>query len=126
MKKSVLALMISCAALATTLPNPLASAHDKKSLPPCEPGFQWVQVTEMKEVCRDVCKIVPDVKKTTKWVYCSIDDPFCIHKSGHHGHHDCEPGCPSCHGPHHRKQLVKRQEVCEEPTTKCVVEKIVE
>jgi hypothetical protein len=130
MKKIGLTLLLVSAALVSSLPASLASGLlHKHNLPPCEPGYQWVQVTEIQEVCREVCKIVPDVKKTTKWVYSTVDDPFCLHRSGAHGHGhhgNCEPGCPSCEGPFCRKQLVKRAVICEEPTTKCVVEKIVE
>lgn len=107
---------------------PSASAQGllhKHKLPPCEPGFKWVEVTEMKEVCRYECRLVPDVKKTSKWVYSCVDDPFCIHKTPCH-HHQCDGACPTCKGPYCRKQLVKREVVCEEPTTKCVVEKIVD
>lgn len=118
----------------------------KKNLPPCEPGYQWVEEICYKDVERDVCKIVPDVIKHKKIVYTTKDDPFCIPHDGKnpwhaifkrglgHGHGcntckdgACEPGkCPSCDGPYCRKQLVKKEIVCEEPTTKCVVEKVVE
>lgn len=126
MRKFGLAWMALTAAVVGALSTSRASGPDA---PPaaCEPGFKWVQVTEYREVCRDVCKIVPDVKETKKWVYSQIDDPFCIKRSGR-GCADgaCANECASCEGPYCRKQLVKKLVICKEPTTKCVVEKIME
>lgn len=87
------------------------------NLPPCEPGFQYVEETVIQEVTRAVCKMVPETKK--KWVYSTIDAPYCVQDS-HHGA-DCH-----CAGPYCRKLLVKRQvdEPC--PGMKCVTELIVE
>lgn len=111
-------------------------ADDSKQVrhhaPACPPGCQVVAETCYKEVCRNVCKVVPDVVKVKKWVYTCVDDPFCIHNSGKkHGgllhHKDCDTACPSCEGPLCRKQLVKREVVVDEICgTKCVVEKVVE
>lgn len=140
MKKFGLTMAFISGMLVAMLQTSLASGHGHKSAPPgpCEPGYEWVEVTVYQEVVRDVCKIVPDIKKTTKWVYSTVADPFCIqkspHKPGHlshllHGHKcdgHCEGGCPTCQGPYCRQQLVKKQVVCEEPTTKCIVEKVVE
>lgn len=78
--------------------------------PPCEPGYRWAEEVRYKEAVRYVCKTVPDVKKVTKTVYSTKDDPFCL------------PGS----GPHPRKILVKTEVTTEEPTTKRVVEKVVE
>ena len=84
------------------------------------PGYQIVEEICYKQVERSVCKVVPDVKKVSKWVYSCKEDPFCIKKSGKH----CT--CDSCSDPQHRIQLVKREVIEEHATTKCVVEKIVE
>ncbi|MBX9681182.1 MAG: hypothetical protein K2X38_20685 [Gemmataceae bacterium] len=94
----------------------------------CEPGYKIVECTEYKEVIRDVCKVVSDVKKVSKWVYSCKDDPFCIHTSGKSGL-PCgcgKDGCPGCKGPYDRIQLVKKEIVTEIPITKCIVEKVVE
>ncbi len=91
--------------------------------PPCEPGFRIVEEIHYQEVCHDVCKIVPEVKK--KWVYSWKDDPFCLHQGSHKS---CSAeGCPhgSCLGPFPRKQLVKK-EVIDKVVSKCVVVKVVE
>ncbi len=94
--------------------------HQHATPPVCEPGYQIVEETCTKQVERSVCKVVPDVKKVSKWVYSCKEDPFCIKKHGGH----CS--CPSCGDPQHRIQLVKREVIEEHPTTKCVVEKVVE
>ena len=89
--------------------------------PNCEPGYQIVEEVVIQEVTRAVCKMVPETKK--KWVYSTIDAPYCIQECSHgHGH----ANCPHCSGPYCRKLLVKRQidEPCE--TMKCVTELIVE
>src|SRR4051794_29554483 len=51
----------------------MSSAHGPHhaqpvTAPPCEPGYQMVQVTEMQTVERTVCKIVPETKQIKKWV----------------------------------------------------------
>ncbi len=81
-----------------------------------------------KEVVREVCKEVPDVKKVTKIVYTTKDAPFCL-RAGTPVLAGQQPGCGTCagcKGPYPRKVLVKTQITTEEPTTKCVVEKVVE
>lgn len=102
--------------------------HRKVLHDSCEPGYQWVEEVCYKDVERQVCKIVPDTIKKKKWVYACKDDKFCIHTDGKnclHGH--CQAECPSCCGPYNRIQLVKKEiVVSEEPTTKCVVETVVE
>jgi hypothetical protein len=87
------------------------------NLPPCEPGYKYVEEVVMQDVTRAVCKMVQETKK--KWVYSTIDAPYCVQDS-HHGT-DCH-----CAGPYCRKLLVKRQ--IDEPClgTKCVTELIVE
>jgi hypothetical protein len=94
--------------------------HQHLTPPVCEPGYQIVEETCTKQVERKVCKVVPDVKKVSKWVYSCKEDPFCIKKSGKH----CT--CDSCSDPQHRIQLVKREVIEEHPTTKCVIETVVE
>jgi hypothetical protein len=107
-------------ALGIALPAANADGLFKKhhhGPPACEPGYKIIEEIVMQEVTRTVCKMVPETKK--KWVYKTIDDPFCIHDTKH-GH------CPQCSGPYCRKQLVKFQidEPCQ--TMKCVTETIVE
>ncbi len=100
----------------------------------CEPGYMWVEEVCYREVERFECKTVPDVKKHKKTVYSCKEDPFCI-KGGSGGfsflnlfkrHNDCCETCPSCDGPFCRIKLIKKEVVCEEPTTKCVVERVVD
>ncbi|MFO0865512.1 MAG: hypothetical protein U0744_12830 [Gemmataceae bacterium] len=105
---------------------PKAVAHHHKHW--CEPGYKMIECTEYKEVIRDVCRVVPDVKKVSKWVYSAKQDPFCIYKSGKSGW-PCgcgRDGCPGCKGPYDRIQLVKKEIITEIPITKCIVEKVVE
>jgi hypothetical protein len=123
-------------ALAALLARHAARADDVRQVrhhaPACPPGCQVVEETCFREVARDVCKVVPDVVKVKKWVYSCVDEPFCVPGAGKspHGllHHDkCDATCPTCTGPYCRKLLVKREVVVKEiPTTKCVVEKVVE
>lgn len=107
--------------LLTVVIRPLTAGTPKPAA--CEPGFQWVEEDSFTEVVRFQCKVVPDVKKVKKINYSTKDDPFCVRKGLSCG--DCEK-CLTCQGPHCRKILVKTEVTCEEPTTKCVVEKIVE
>jgi hypothetical protein len=95
--------------------------------PPCEPGYRWADQVVYKDVERLVCKVVPDVKKVKKVVYTQKDDPFCrpAHKPGC-ADPRCGGCCPDCKGPYTRKILVKTEVTCEEPTTKCVVARVVE
>lgn len=148
--KRILVLSLLCVAGVRTHAADIVPIHHKYNLPPCEPGYKYVEETCYKEVCRYVCKLVPDIVKTKKWVYSTKEDPFCIKEStsclgclfnkgglGHglglgHSHKGCGPEgcakveCPSCNGPHCRLLLVKKEVVCEEPSLKCVVEKVVE
>lgn len=143
--KRILYLCCSSLLLAGVLQSVAASGLHKK-LPPCEPGYQWVEEKCYVDVECLVCKMVPDVKKTKKVVYSTKDDPFCIQHTGKPGwiklsdflpkhckdglcHDDCKEGlcnkesCPTCRGPYSRKLLVKKEITVEEPITKCVVEK---
>lgn len=104
-----------------------ALAADVRLGPPCEPGYQWVEQTTYKEVVHYTCKIVPDVKK--KWVYSTIDDPFCIPcglTGGCCCSHCSHGGCGTCQGPFPRKLLVKKEVELPCAGRKCVVEKIVD
>lgn len=109
-----------------TLAGPPVLAGD----PPCEPGYKWVEVDSFTEVVRYVCKVVPDVKKVRKVSYSTKDDPFCLPngclKELPVGCSADADGCATCKGPYIRKVLVKTEVVCEEPTVKCVVERVVE
>lgn len=97
---------------------------------PCKPGHKWVEVDSYTEVVRYVCKVVPDVKKVRKVNYSTKDDPFCLPngclKELPVGCATDAEGCATCKGPYMRKILVKTEVVCEEPTVKCVVERVVE
>jgi hypothetical protein len=84
-------------------------------------------------VVTKVCKVVPDVKKTVKWVYDCKPEDFCLPRCSCplHGlkkHHGCEKcaSCMQCDRPMNRNLLIKRQVVEECPTTKCVIETVVE
>lgn len=128
MKKGIVTLFSLSLLLAFTLQHCPASGP-RPGLPPCEPGYQWVEVTTYKEVAHYACKIVPDIKK--KWVYKTIDDPFCIPCGLDHGcccSSSCCPNmpCGTCQGPFPRKLLVKWEIEKPCPKNKCVVEKTVE
>ena len=94
--------------------------------PPCEPGYRWAEELRCKDVERLVCKVVPDVKKVKKVVYATKDDPFCLPAAKPLLGHQADCDCAGCRGPFARKILVKTEITCVEPTTKCVVEKVVE
>ncbi len=119
MKRKLLAFAIVAFDFALVLQSASADGilRNHNHLPPCEPGFQYVEEIVMQDVTRAVCKMVAETKK--KWVYSTIDAPYCVQDS-HHG------GCEHCAGPYCRKLLVKRQvdEPCQ--TMKCVTELIVE
>lgn len=120
MKGYLLILAGFAASLGLMLPGAHADGILKKhhhGKPHCEPGFKLVEEVVMQEVTRTVCKMVPETKK--KWVYSTIDDPFCIHDAKH-GH------CPNCTGPYCRKLLVKTQVDVPCPGFKCVTETITE
>src|SRR5687768_16690219 len=97
--------------LAMALPAALAAGPPATHLPPCEPGYQWVEETCFKEVEREVCKLVPEMKKVRKIVYATKENPFCLRRSGlkalHRGHDacgegDCAGACLKCKGPYCR------------------------
>jgi len=106
----------------------LVAQDADKPCPPCEPGYQWVEEVRYKEVVRYVCKMVPEVKKVKKIVYTPKEEPFCVRRAtlfGGHKQADCGE-CTRCKGPYKGTILVKTEITCEEPTTKCVTEKVVE
>src|SRR5829696_9680715 len=120
MKIRIMSLMLAAFATAIAWQTAAGQHHpNRQNGPPaCEPGFKIVEEVVMQDVVRHVCKHVTEYKK--KWVYSTIDDPFCIpdHKHG---------TCAECAGPLCRKLLVKREvdDLCH-PLTKCVIETIVE
>ena len=121
MKKLYLLASVVCTAVIASDPN----FADER--PTCEPGYRLVPETTYREVTRCVCKLVPHVEKKKKWVYSTIDEPFCIKRTLGFG--CCSDGCDDCakcRGPFCKKLLVKREVVEECPTMKCVVETIVE
>ncbi len=98
---------------------------------PCGPGCQIVTETTYREVTRKVCRWVPDVKKTTKWVYDCKCEEYCAPRlfPSHLGDHNACNGCDSCAacGNVRTKHfLVKKQVVEECPSMKCVVECVTE
>jgi hypothetical protein len=104
--------------------NGAALQAQEPLLPPCEPGYTYVCVTEYKQVEKYICKLENYTKKNKKWVYTTKDSPFCIHKDHARLLHHCDPPC--CLGPFERKLLVKKEIIVkEEPATRCVTEKVV-
>lgn len=110
-----------CTLLAIFFPFPLAGTDH---LPPCEPGYTYVAETHYVERVVQVCKRVQDVKKIKKTVYDIKEERFCLPHDwldlfGHKTCNDC--GTPRC------KRLLVKKEITEEcPTTKCIVEKVIE
>ena len=119
MKPRLFALMLAAFASAVAWQSAAGQhpLHKQHGPPACEPGFKMVEEVVLQDVVRHVCKHVTDYKK--KWVYSTIDDPFCVpdHKHG---------TCEQCAGPYCRKLLVKREvaDLCH-PFTKCVTVAIV-
>jgi hypothetical protein len=112
--------------------------------PPCEPGYVVVPETCYREVVVKRCKVVPDVRKVSKWVYSCVEEDFCLPKCGHpklelpfkkgcNACDGCAPAscdscgpCVTCEKPRCKKKLVKREVITEEHYLKCVVEHVVE
>jgi len=96
--------------------------------PTCEPGYQIVEEVCYKEVVHCVCKVVPDIKKVTKPVHDCKAVEFCQLKCpGFHCKHGCDGApCPDCGKVRTRTVLLKKFVTVEEPTCKCVVEKVIE
>jgi hypothetical protein len=109
----------------------------------CEPGYMIVEEVCYKDVVCKVCKPAPDTKKPKKWVYSVKTEDFCLPKapphgcgSGHglgHAHGCGKPDCGGCAECKRcgkvqcRNLLVKRQvDQCDEHTSKCVVETVVQ
>ena len=88
-------LYLLAAALAAFAPPGVLAHGPHHAKPACEPGYTIVEEVCYKEVVTKVCKVVPDVKKTVKWVYDCKPEDFCLPKCSCplHGlkkHHGCE------------------------------------
>lgn len=124
MKKAILAVLgFGLCITGASLLRGAEHGHDHGP-PACEPGYTVVKEVVYKEVVRKVCREVCDVKKVTKWVYDCKTENFCL-KQCRPGH-KCSEDCASCKGPYQKNLLIKRMVVEEHPTTKCVVEEVVE
>jgi len=128
MFKQAFCLILLAFGFSTTLVAEATLPEQHLSPPACPPGCKVVEETCYKEVCRDVCKTVPDVKKIKKWVYTCKCEPFCVSVGGSQGCGECSgKGCAACKGPYNRTLLIKREVVVDEIiTNKCVVEKVTE
>lgn len=96
------------------------SAGPGRQPPTCASGYTLVEETIWCDVIRKVCRTVPDVKKTSRWVYVVEPEDFCTHRCKLRG------GCAECAHPRTRGNLVKKLVQETHPTTKCVVEEVVE
>lgn len=128
MTKYIPGLFVLCLGLVGFLRHSPAGDLLPDPVPECEAGYMLVEEIGTREVVREVCKTVPDVKKVKKWVYSTVPDNFCLQHTPCHGHHGdcCGEGCRYCEGPYCRNQLAKKLVTQDCPTTKCVVEKVVE
>lgn len=96
---------------------------------PCEAGYRIVEETCYREVVHKVCRMVPDVKKTTKVVYdYKVVDYYLPKKHGLRCSQcgQCGCSCGVCGKPRTKRVLMKKFVTVEQPTCKCVVECIVE
>lgn len=117
----VMGVIIACAGLALLYQTTLA-AHPPTARPSCEPGYTIVEEIQYREVVRRCCKVVPEVKKTTKWVYGTKDDAYCLPKL-----RLLQGGaCTTCTTPQCRQLLVKKPVVHGTTTYKCVIEEVIE
>lgn len=93
----------------------------------CEPGHIFIEEIRYQEIVHTICTTVPDVKKTVKPVYRCKEEEICLPKCSHCKQKcgDCS-SCPQCGKPRSRRVLVKKlvMEAC--PTSKCVIETVVE
>jgi hypothetical protein len=112
--------------LAFLLPAGRVWAGADPGQPPCEPGYTIVEEIAYKEVCRYVCRPVPDVKKTTHVVYGCKKEGFCVPGCSLHLPGHCPSGCPGKVKAHTRNLLVKKVVSEETPTTKWVTEMVTE
>lgn len=93
------------------------------------PHCQVVEEIVYQDVVSHVCKMVPDKKQTKKTVYECKEVPYCVHKLTCPLKHDtCCDKCKECECcARYKKVLIKREiVVCEECTTKCVPEAVVQ
>ncbi len=112
------------------------AAHGPGQKPACEPGYTLVEETCYKEVVRKVCRVVPEVKKVSKWVYETRDEHYCLptcpgllcHRTHEKPCDGCPPGTahPGCGKPACRRVLVKKEVTIDCPGYKRVVEDVVE
>jgi hypothetical protein len=112
-----------------TMTPPAGADGNHHHVPACEPGYTLVPEVTYVEVCRKVCKLVPDVRETEKWVYSCKSEDLCFKKCPLHGLHTCAGceqcgACVQCDKPVTRNRLVKRLVVEECPSVKCVVERV--
>ena len=121
MKTKLLACLLVAFATAVTFQASFADGllkHQHRTPPVCEPGYKIVEEVVYQDVVKYVCKQVQEYKK--KWVYSTIDEPYCTQGCGVHGN------CDNWKGPYCRQLLVKREILLPCPTTKCVTEAVVE
>jgi hypothetical protein len=95
--------------------------------PACPPSYRVVEEIVHQQVVRKVCKVVPEVKKHKKVVYCTKQEDYCLKKcpcplGGGHG---CD-ACPMCEQLRCRTVLLKKEVEVEEPSFKCVIECVVD
>ena len=116
------------AGLAAWLPSAHASGLLKPAKPACEPGFTMVAEVCYKDVVKKVCRLVPDVKKVSKWVYDCKSEDFCLKRCPLHKDKCCNDcaECAKCDRPRTKTVLLKKLVVEECPTTKCIVEEVCE
>lgn len=96
---------------------------------PCPPGYTVVEEICYQDVVRKVCKVVPEVKKHKRIVYCVKEEDFCLTKCPCplYGVHSCQGACcAQCEAPRCKKVLLKKEIEEEVHGFKCVVECVVE
>lgn len=93
------------------------------------PHCQVVEETVYQDVVSHVCRLHPDKKQKKKTVYECKEVPYCVHKLSCPLKHDhCCDKCVECECcARYKKVLIKKEIViCEECTTKCVPEPVVQ
>jgi hypothetical protein len=93
------------------------------------PHCQVVEEVVYQDVVSHVCRLHPDKKQKKKTVYECKEIPYCVHKLSCPLKHDhCCEQCKECECcARYKKVLIKREIViCEECTTKCVPEPVVQ
>jgi hypothetical protein len=136
--RRILALSVLAAALAVPTAH-AADAPCAACAPACEPACP-AECGCFREVCKKVCRVVPDVKKTPRNCYSCKCEDFCVLKCScplcRHCCQSCQPCspcdggcdapgyCPRCGRPHVRHLLLKKIVNDECPQPKCVVERV--